>query len=78
MKLTKKQFAKIEHLMPIARKLAVVSNNQFMCAILYLIENGCKWRALPKSMGNGIRFIGDSTDGQRMALFRKSLMKCSN
>lgn len=51
MKLTKKQFAKIEHLMPVARKKPVVSNYQFLCAMLYMIENGCKWRALPKKFG---------------------------
>ncbi len=52
MKLTKKQFRKIEHLMPIARKPPEISNYQFMCALLYIIENGCKWRALPKKFGN--------------------------
>ncbi len=52
MKLTKKQFAKIGHLMPVARKPATISNYQFLCALLYIIENGCKWRALPKKYGN--------------------------
>lgn len=51
MKLTKKEFKKIEHLMPKARKKPTVSNYQFMCALLYIIENGCKWRALPKKYG---------------------------
>ena len=46
MKLTRKQFAAIEHLMPTARKKPTVSNDQFMCALLYIIENGCKWRTL--------------------------------
>lgn len=52
MKLTKKQFAKIKHLMPVARKPATISNYQFLCALLYIIENGCKWRTLPKKYGN--------------------------
>ena len=51
MKLTKIQYKKLEELMPIARKPAKVSNYQFMCAMLYIIENGCKWRALPKKYG---------------------------
>ena len=51
MKLTKKQFRKIEHLMPILRKPPEFSNYQFLCALLYMIENGCKWRALPKKFG---------------------------
>ena len=52
MKLTRKMYGKIEHLMPKARKPAKISNYQFLCALLYIIENGCKWRALPKKYGN--------------------------
>ena len=37
--------------MPVARKPAEISNYQFLCALLYMIENGCKWRALPKKYG---------------------------
>ncbi|MEZ3439167.1 MAG: transposase, partial [Oscillospiraceae bacterium] len=48
MKITKKQFAKIWHLMPEQRKKSTTSNYDFVCAMLYIIENGCKWRALPK------------------------------
>jgi len=29
-----------------------MSNHQVVNAILYVTENGCKWRALPKSYGN--------------------------
>lgn len=52
MELTKKQFKKIEHLMPVPRKKPIISNYDFMRALLYIIENGCKWRALPKEFGN--------------------------
>ena len=38
--------------MPIARKPAKISNYEFMCAMLYIVENSCKWRALPKKYGN--------------------------
>ena len=38
--------------MPRERKPAKISNHQFLNALLYLIENGCKWRALPKTFGN--------------------------
>ena len=38
--------------MPIERKPAKISNHKFLNALLYLIENGCKWRALPKTFGN--------------------------
>ena len=52
MKLTKIQYKKLEGLMPIAREPAKTSNYEFMRAMLYIIENGCKWRALPKKYGN--------------------------
>ena len=52
MRLTEKQFAKIEHLMPTPRRKPEVSNYDFLCALLYIIENGCKWRALPNEYGN--------------------------
>ena len=51
MKPIKIQYKKLEKLMPIARKPAKVSNCRFMCAMLCVIENGCKWRALPKKYG---------------------------
>ena len=38
--------------MSVAQKKPNISNYQFMCALLYIIENGCKWRALPKKYGN--------------------------
>jgi transposase len=34
--------------MPIVRKPAEILNYQFLCALLYMIENGCKWMTLPK------------------------------
>ncbi len=38
--------------MPIERKPAKISNQQFLNALLYMVENGCKWRASPKKYGN--------------------------
>ena len=52
MKFAKSQYNKLEGLMSIARKPAKISNYKFMCAMLYIIENGCKWRALPKKYVN--------------------------
>ena len=51
MKLTKIQYKKLEELMSIARKPAKVPNYKFMCVMLYIIENGCKWRVLPRKYG---------------------------
>ena len=73
--MTKKQFAKIERFMPIARKKPSISNYQFMCALLYIIENGCKWRALPKKYGNWhtiyMRFSRWSQNGTIQKIFEE-------
>ena len=51
-KFSRVHFAKIKHLIPKTRKPSVVSNYRFLSALLYIIENGCKWRALPTKYGN--------------------------
>ena len=52
MKLTLEQFGKISHHLPRQRGNVSMSNHQFVNAILYVTENGCKWRALPAEFGN--------------------------
>lgn len=49
--ITKTQFEKISPYLPIQRGNVVVDNLTLVNAILYIAENGCKWRALPKSYG---------------------------
>lgn len=39
MKLTEKQFKKIEHFIPIPRKRPTISNYNFMCALLYIEDD---------------------------------------
>ena len=52
MEITKGQFARISPYLPRQRGNVSMSNRQVVNAILYVTENGCKWRALPKSYGN--------------------------
>ena len=52
MELTSKQYEKLEKYLPRQRGNVSMSNLQIVNAILYVTENGCKWRALPKSYGN--------------------------
>ena len=52
MKLTKHQFRRIEPLLPVQRGNVSISNHQVLNAILYVAEQGCKWRALPERFGN--------------------------
>ena len=46
------QYQKIEPYLPRQRGNVSMGNHQVVNAILYVTENGCKWRALPKSYGN--------------------------
>ena len=52
MKLTEKQYEKIARYLPRQRGNVSMGNRQLVNAILYVAENGCKWRALPESYGN--------------------------
>ena len=52
MKITQKQYKKIAKYLPRQRGNVSMSNLQLVNAILYVTENGCKWRALPKCYGN--------------------------
>jgi len=52
MDITLKQFERITPYLPRQRGNVSMSNHQVVNAILYVTENGCKWRALPESYGN--------------------------
>jgi transposase len=46
------QYEKMKHLLPIQRGNVRIDNITFINALLYICENGCKWRRLPKEYGN--------------------------
>ena len=52
MKLTEKQYEQIKEAFPKQRRQAEISNMDVLNAALYMLENGCKWRSLPKEYGN--------------------------
>ena len=52
MKITDTQYQLIEHCLPRQRGNVSLNNLQIHNAILYVAEQGCKWRALPKHFGN--------------------------
>ena len=52
MEITKVQYEKIAKYLPVQRGNVKISNLQLINAILYIAENGCKWRALPKEYGS--------------------------
>src|SRR4051812_36010335 len=52
MEITPEQFARIEHCLPRQRGNVSMQNLQVINAMLYVAEQGCKWRGLPKRFGN--------------------------
>ena len=52
MKLTLEQYERIAEHFPKARGTLVYSNLEAVNAILYIAENGAKWRRLPEKFGN--------------------------
>jgi len=52
MEITEEQYARIKDTLPVQRGNVSLSNLQFLNAVLYVAEHGCKWRGLPKRFGN--------------------------
>ena len=52
MEITEEQYQQVAHLFPVPRGNVKLSNLQVLNAILYLAEQGCKWRALPERFGH--------------------------
>jgi transposase len=52
MKITIEQYNRIKKYLPTQRGNVSMHNLQLINAILYVAENGCKWRSLPKEYGN--------------------------
>ena len=52
MELPEAQYRQIERCLPTQRGNVTFDNLQVLNAILYVVEQGCKWRALPKRFGN--------------------------
>ena len=50
--ITAKQYTKIPPYLPVQRGNVRISNIVFINAVLYVLENGCKWSALPERFGN--------------------------
>ena len=52
MEITEEQYARIRPSLPVQRGNVSLPNLQFLNALLYVAEHGCKWRGLPKRFGN--------------------------
>ena len=51
MEITEQQYARIKDSLPVQRGNVSLTNLQVLNAILYVAEQGCKWRGLPKRFG---------------------------
>jgi transposase len=51
MEITEEQYARIKDSLPVQRGNVRLTNLQVLNAILYVAEQGCKWRGLPKRFG---------------------------
>jgi transposase len=52
MEITESQYLRIANSFPRQRGNVSLTNQQVLNAILYVAEHGCKWRGLPKHLGN--------------------------
>ena len=52
MELTQEQYTLIKPFLPVGRGNCKVDNLHALNVMLYMAENGCKWRCLPKEFGN--------------------------
>jgi len=52
MQISEAQYARIKEALPVQRGNVSLTNLQLLNALLYVLENGCKWRGLPKHFGN--------------------------
>ena len=52
MEISEAQYRRIESILPRQRGNVSMSNLALLNAILYVAEQGCKWRGLPKRFGN--------------------------
>ena len=51
MEITEEQYARFKDSLPVQRGNVSLTNLQVLNAILYVAEQGCKWRGLPKRFG---------------------------
>ncbi len=52
MEITQEQYRRIEDCLPRQRGNVSLTNLEVLNAILHVAEQGCKWRGLPKRLGN--------------------------
>jgi len=52
MEITDEQYERIRKLLPTQHGNVKIDNRTVINVLLYICENGCKWRRLPNEFGN--------------------------
>ena len=52
MEISEEQYQRVDHLFPVARSGVKLTNLEVLNAVLYLAEQGCKWRGWPERFGH--------------------------
>jgi transposase len=66
MEITPEQYENIRERLPVQRGNVRLTNLQVLNAILYVAEQGCKWRGFPRRFGNWHTIYGAGSDaGER-------------
>ncbi|MDR2341323.1 MAG: transposase [Puniceicoccales bacterium] len=76
MELAEEQFLEIEPFLPTPRRNVTHDTCAVLNAILYVLENGCKWRSLPKIYGTGTtdEFAQKIPRGKRSSCYDRTKM----
>ena len=64
MELTQQQYEQVAGLLPRRRGNVKVDNRTVLTAILYVVEQGCKWRGLPERFGKRKSLCGNPDTGR--------------
>ena len=76
MEITESQFEKVKHL-PRQRGNVRHDSRTLLNGMLYVLENGCKWRALPEGSGRGTRFTSAAAGGPGRAFWPRFSTGCA-
>ena len=78
MKIEEMQYEQIKDCFPRQRKPAKISNLDVLNAVLYIVENGCKWRSLPKEYGDWHVIYVRINRWVKKGVLEKAFCVCSN
>jgi transposase len=76
MEITEEQHERIKDALPVQRGNVRLSNLQVLNAVLYVTEQGCKWRGLPKRFERWHTIYIRMNGGRRTGFWTASSRSC--